>query len=335
MKSKFRIETVNTEEHYKGLRTLWCEVFGDEPSFVDSMYANFGDDITGYVAIDDEGRIGSALTCFLCGEFRGKPVYTSYAICTDPELRGLGLAGALVKRARDEVLEKGGISLISPAEPSLEMFYGAHGYVPFFFVDARDTGAGEDENEDEDFIFDAEDAEYKKADPGMELKPLSFAEYNIYREEFLKDIPHVKLNEHMLRLVQSESTMPDGESGLLLINGGDAICALNYVNATEDSIADGAREESAAISVAGASGTNGGGSLEIEELLVNPLLSSISSEIADEMARRLAAHFERDAIRFKTPGYAHCQSMAAGITESDIKENEAGGIPAYYGFPVQ
>ena len=398
MESKFRIETVNTEEQYEGLRTLWCEVFGDEASFVDAMYANFGaktnagiytsSDIIGYVikaetegaegcSFKDAGKgsceapykVVSALTCFRCGDFEGTPVYTSYAICTDPKYRGLGLAGALVERARDDVLERGGISLISPAEPSLEKFYGAHGYTPFFFTDERTSGSNSvEDDEDEDFIFDEEDATYEKADPKTELKPLNYAEYDRYREEFLREIPHVKLNEHMLRLVQAESTLPNGESGLMLINGGDAICALNYVEEDND-LTDDMKVSSATdkdyfaddakysfnvdnadygnsatdstvqnVIIHVGKSNNGGknaGSLEIEELLINPLLSSISSEIADEMVCRLAAHFELASIHYKTPGFAHCQSMAAGITESDIKENEAGGIPAYYGFPVQ
>ena len=69
--------------------------------------------------------------------------------------------------------------------------------------------------------------------------------------------------------------MPDGSSGLLLVNGGDAICAMN---AGDD------------------------GALEIEELLVNPLLSSISSEIADEMACRIAAHFGATDNLYRVPG---------------------------------
>lgn len=320
MNSKYRIETVDSNNKYEGLRTLWCEVFGDEPSFVDSMYANFGEDIAGYVAVDADGRVCSALTCFCCGTFEGKPVYTSYAICTAPELRGLGLAGSLVEAARDDVLSKGSISLISPAEPSLEKFYGAHGYLPFFFVDKRNTEDGSDEDA-EDFIFDEEDDEYAKAEPKMELAPLDYIGYNKYREEFLADIPHVRLNEHMLRLVQAESTLPTGESGLLLVNGGDAICAVNYTDANEEDAAEACGEMRSAMP-------------EIEELLINPRLSSISSEIADEMACRLAAHFGQPGLRYRVPGASHCQSMAAGLTE-EMKEEASAGLPAYYGFPVE
>ena len=137
MEHNYLVKTISNKDEYEGLRTLWCEVFSDEPSFVDAMYANFGEDIVGYIATDEEGAVRSALTCFKCGTFESRDVYTSYAICTAKEVRGLGLAGRLVEAARDDVLSKGGISLISPAEPSLEKFYGAHGYVPFFYVDKR------------------------------------------------------------------------------------------------------------------------------------------------------------------------------------------------------
>ena len=60
-------------------------------------------------------------------------------------MRGLGLAGRLVEHARDIVLGAGGISLISPAEPSLEKFYGAHGYEPHFY--ARRKSRSEDDEE--------------------------------------------------------------------------------------------------------------------------------------------------------------------------------------------
>ena len=73
---------------------------------------------------------------------------------------------------------------------------------------------------------------------------------------------------------------------------------------------------------------------EIEELLINPRLSSISSEIADEMACRIAAHFERPHMKYRVPGGAYCQSMAAGLTD-EMRDKIQSGEPAYYGFPVE
>lgn len=335
LENNFRIELADTRGKYEGLRTLWCEVFDDDPDFVDAMFETFGaepasgayssDDICGYVVTVNSKdadhcacEIASALTCFFCGTYKGIPVYTSYAICTDPRYRGLGLAGRLVEQARDDVRAKGGISLISPAEPSLEKFYGAHGYIPFFFADKKST-YGES---DEEFIFNEEDDEYDKVVPKIELRPLDAVAYNEYRERFLEDIAHVSLNEQMMRLVQAESMMPDGGSGLILINDGDAICTLGIAGAGSE------------IETKSKNGTQES-MIAIEEILVNPSLTAISSEISEEIATRIAGHFGLKSIDYRTPGGTHCQSMIAGLSAHDIEENIKKGAPAYYGFPIE
>ena len=305
MTENYKIEIADTGEKYEGLRALWCEVFGDSADFVDGMYEAFGadissgiystDEITGYLVSDSMGEALSALTCFMSGSFEGRPVYTSYAICTKPDMRGLGLAGRLVEHVRDIVLDAGGISLISPAEPSLEQFYGAHGYEPQFY--AIQTHALLDD--DEIFEFDEEDDEYEKFEPEFEMKPLDAATYNRYREAFLSVRPHVELSDSFLKLIYEESLQADGASGLYSINGGDAVCA----------VAD-----------------HPMGMPFIAELLLNPVLAELSMEIDNEIARRIALRFGCDAMLYRMPGSGLCQSMAAGI-----KEDYYG---AYYGFPI-
>ena len=309
MNGNYRIEIADTKEKYEGLRTLWCEVFNDEPSFVDGMYSFFeakpeegiytSENIRGYLCMDDSGRALSALTCFRCGDLGGVPAYTSYAICTDPGCRGLGLAGNLVEHVRDIVLESGGISVISPAEPSLENFYSAHGYGAFFMAEAEKVKSDDEEG----FILDEEDGEYDKVDPALNMKKMSASEYNECRESFLENRAHVFLNEYMINLVYDESLRPDGSSGLLLINDGDAICALG--EAGEDEI-------------------------EISEILVNPALLDFSPEIASEIALRVAAHFGKKAAAYTAPGGVKCQSMIAGKENLAYKEI----TEAYYGFPI-
>lgn len=275
------------------------------------MYASFGadpaenkytsDTIKGYV-IEDGGRVVSALTCFRCGDFEGRPAYTSYAICTDPALRGKGLAGALVDYVRESVIRMGGVSIISPAEPSLELFYGAHGYDVFFF--ARTCEASADE---EDFEFDAEDAEYEKVNPDFEMRILSADEYGGLREEFLSGRPHVSLSRNMLQLIYTESKLPDGSGGLRLVNSGDALCALS---GNED------------------------GNIEIAELLVNPKLEELSSEIADEIVKKLERELSVRVRRYSMPGAGGCQSMIAGLDNLDNDNNKDNNGEAYYGFPI-
>jgi len=307
----FRIESADTNERYEGLRALWCEVFNDEPDFVDSMYETL-EDIKGYVMLDAKDEIVSALTCFLSGTYDGRPVYVSYAICTKEDMRGLGLAGRLVEHVRDIVLDAGGISLISPAEPSLIDFYGAHGYEPHFYA-LQSHALLDDE---EIFEFDEEDDEYEKFKPEFEMKALDAASYNKYREAFLSVRPHIELNDSFMKLIYEESLQAGGSSGLFSINGGDAICAL---------------------------AEHPSGMPMIAELILNPVLAELSMEIDNEIARMLALRLGTDAVMYRTPGPGVCQSMAAGIkTESLFDEEDDGtetvynytAYEAYYGFPM-
>jgi GNAT superfamily N-acetyltransferase len=318
----FRIESADTNERYEGLRALWCEVFNDEPDFVNGMYEAFGanpdegvyasEEIRGYAVLDAKDEVISALTCFLSGTYEGRPVYTSYAICTKDNMRGLGLAGRLVEHVRDIVLDAGGISLISPAEPSLIDFYGAHGYEPHFYA-IQNHALLDDE---ELFEFDEEDDEYEKFKPEFEMKALDAASYNKYREAFLSVRPHVELSDAFMKLIYEESMQPDGSSGLFSINGGDAICAL---------------------------AEHPSGMPMIAELILNPVLSELSMEIDSEIARMIALRLGTDAVLYRTPGPGACQSMTAGLKaeslfDEDDEEAEMAYnytcYEAYYGFPI-
>ena len=105
----FRIvTTAHDPSVYEGLRALWCEVFGDEPEYVDFTYEIFSGDIRGYAAVDEEGRVCSALTIYKAGAYEGRPVSVIYAVCTAPDCRGLGLASMLTERVREEAASEGG-----------------------------------------------------------------------------------------------------------------------------------------------------------------------------------------------------------------------------------
>lgn len=335
----FVTEKTDTREKYEGLRSLWCEVFGDEPEFVDHVYRTFGSDITGYVIRNDEGRAVSALTCYRCGEMAGPdtvpvPVYVSYAICTDSEYRGKGLAGRLTEDARDEVTAAGGVSLLSPAEESLQGFYRELGYRESCFAvyaEAASDGADPDEE------FDAPDPDEARlwglgaeGMPGFldgsdeagsfrtafSIEAVDPEVYSRYREKFLAEEPHVALSREMLEFIRSESVNGDG---LCVINGGDAVCMI----AGSDSDPGPDRE-------AGASD----GRSAVWELIVNPELRAYSEEIAGEIALQLAEYTGADRLEYRTPVYGGCvpdqgcvcQSMSAGAGD-DLK--------FYFGFPVE
>ncbi len=354
---QFKIEKVTTEKQFEGLKALWSEVFGDPEEYVDAFFKAF-DEIEGYVIIDTEafadskdatGKVVSALTLYKCGTYKTQteeeisdseispaqdqaqtqtekalPVYVSYAVCTDPDYRGAGLASELVCYVRDIVNEAGGISLVSPAEPSLIEFYEALGYVPHFMasesVAFADALMGEaDFDDDDEFDLYGED-DFEAFDPGLSVMNCDTSVYNMYREAFLTDVPHIELSDKMLELIKADSKNGDG---LYIINGGDAVCT---VTETENN------------------------KPFITELIVNPMLMEYSFEIESEIASRLAKHFGIERIEYRSSGYGTCQSMIAAsddvvqslLTKSDREladdEDEIGGmmsqIPPYFGFPL-
>ena len=320
-KRGYRIVAAKSGPVYEGLRALWSSTFGDPPEYVDAFYDIFGDDIMGYAVVDEDGAVCSALTCHLCGEYDGRPVYVSYAICTREDMRGMGLAAELTSFVRDEVIGAGGISVVSPAEPSLIAYYERLGYEPYFLAMERAVMSPDfDEEEFDD--FDEFDLDIEGADPtpfraAIDLEPLSRERYNIYREAFLAGRPHVEPSDAMLRLMEAESM--DGR-GLFSINRGDAICIVSDVDPLR---------------------------VVLSELILNPVLQELSMDIDAEIAAMTAKRFGAAEAVYITPGAGGCQTMACGLPDNDgspieeiieevIEEafgEEFYGEP-YYGFPM-
>lgn len=301
---------------YEGLRALWSRTFGDPPEYVDAFYENFGDDIMGYAMVDEKGGVCSALTCHHCGEYGGRPVYVSYAICTREDMRGQGLASELISAVRDEVAEAGGISVVSPAEPSLIPYYAKLGYEPHFFAVERAVMSPDfDEEEFDD--FDEFDLDIEGADPTpfratIDLQPLPAETYNKYREAFLAGKPHIEPSEAMLKLMEEESM--DG-CGLCSVNRGDAICVISH--------ADPAR-------------------VVLTELILNPVLQELSMGIDAEIAAMIAKHFDSAETFYSTPGAGGCQGMAYGLPPKvEIPSGDEEELledyyeEPFYGFPIQ
>lgn len=226
----------------------------------------------------------------------------------------------------------GGISLVSPAEESLIGYYDRLGYRETFLVDEHAVHAGEEElPEEEDWSVGAEageqsayietseqsaaadtrfwglgpdgnadflDEENGEAfEPELSVESVSGSMYNRYREEFLAGIPHVEMSPEMMEFLRA-----DGDGGLLVINGGDAVCRVVYA----------------------------GNTVMLDELLVNPQLKAFSEEIEEEIALRLAEHFGAETLVYRTPGSGRCQSMSAAANGA-----EAAAEGAYFGFPIE
>ena len=320
-----RIEPADTEEKYLGLRALWCDVFGDSPEYVDGVFECLGADIRGYVALDREDNVCSALTCYKCGRYEDMPVYVSYAVCTAEERRGQGIAGRLVSFVRDLILQGGGLPLISPAELSLEAFYSKLGYEPHFYVSERAVMSPEFDDEayddfDEYDLDFGEDSDAGAFEPGLSLEPLSINKYNRYREAYLTGRPHIELSGSMLELIRRESL---NGNGLFEVNGGDAICVISETDP---------------------------GQTVISELIINPLLLELSLDIDSEIASMIAAYFGSIEAVYRTPGYGRCQSMTAGLCMKKDLRHDVSAVSgksidddeeqtylfreAYYGFSL-
>ena len=311
-KKDFEIKPAEYQSpEYIGLRALWCGVFGDTAAYVDAFYENFIDDIMGYVVTDEKGDVCSALTCHLCGTYGDRPVYVSYAVCTREDMRGHGLAARLISFARDKVTDAGGISVVSPAEPSLISYYAELGYEPHFFAAERAVMSPEFDLEEFD-DFDEFDLDIEGADPTpfraeIDLQRIPAEKYSIYREAFLTGQPHIEPSPEMLSMIESESM---NGCGLYSINRGDAICAVSYADPAK---------------------------VVLTELILNPVLKELSFDIDSEIASMIARHFGAAETLFTTPGYGRCQGMACGLPEEpevQAEEYEYYGDP-YYGFPIE
>ena len=297
--SDLRIEIANSEDKYKRLRALWCEVFGDSEDFVDDFYNIFGDEIKGYIVTDESGDVLSALSCYRCGEFDGKDVYVSYAVCTREDSRSKGLAKRLCRHVRDAVTSEGGLSLVSPAEAGLEDFYERLGYKRCFYASEKAAISPEFDSEEmideSEYDIDFGGEDFKAAVPAFEMEQVGADMYNRYRESFLAETPHISLSPAMMKFTEAESA---GGNGLYVINRGDAICAL-------------AESE--------------GGRVLLAELIVNPVLREYSCDIDAEIASLIASKQGAFETLYRTPGMGKCQSMVAG----DCIDG-----PAYFGFPI-
>ena len=241
----------------------------------------------------------------------------------------------------------GGISLVSPAEESLIGYYDGLGYRESFFVDEHLVRTGEEELPEEDgwsaetetgepsakaetgepsaknadtrfwglgpdgnadFLDDEEGEAFE---PELSVESVSGSMYNRYREEFLAGIPHVEMSPEMMEFLRAE-----GDGGLLVINGGDAVCRVAYAGAEDGESAETRSEGSEAPLRM----------VMLDELLVNPQLKAFSEEIEEEIALRLAEHFGAETLVYRTPGFGRCQSM------TDAETITSG---AYFGFPVE
>ena len=326
-----------------------CGVFRDAPGDAEGRQAHDAPDGPGGGA----GGLPVYVSYAICTdpEYRGQghaAALTEYvrSIVTAP--RGTVIHGEDDGLPAAEGL--GGISLVSPAEESLIGYYDRLGYRETFLVDEHAVHAGEEElPEEEDWSVGAEageqsayietseqsaaadtrfwgldpdgnadfldDEEGDAFEPELSVESISGSMYNRYREEFLAGIPHVEMSPEMMEFLRT-----DGDGGLLVINGGDAVCRVAYAGA-EDADSSEIHDEETGAQLR---------TVMLDELLVNPQLRALSEEIEEEIALRLAEHFGAETLVYRTPGSGRCQSMSSSADGA-----EAAAEGAYFGFPIE
>ena len=326
-----------------------CGVFRDAPGDAEGRQAHDAPDGPGGGA----GGLPVYVSYAICTdpEYRGQghaAALTEYvrSIVTAP--RGTVIHGEDDGLPAAEGL--GGISLVSPAEESLIGYYDRLGYRETFLVDEHAVHAGEEElPEEEDWSVGAEageqsayietseqsaaadtrfwgldpdgnavfldDEEREAFEPELSVESISGSMYNRYREEFLAGIPHVEMSPEMMEFLRT-----DGDGGLLVINGGDAVCRVAYAGA-EDADSSEIHDEETGAQLR---------TVMLDELLVNPQLRAFSEEIEEEIALRLAEHFGAETLVYRTPGSGRCQSMSSSADGA-----EAAAEGAYFGFPIE
>lgn len=281
-----KIAKQDTKE-YEALRDIWVKVFGDTPSDVDSLYDGLS--ATGYI-LEEDGVIKSCLTVYEAGTFNNEKMQVIYAVSTLPESRGKGYASKLVQYAKQDIESQGFTAITCPASQELVRFYSKLGFYPNFMAMERSVVP------DEETIM-------------VNVQPINHRQYGKYRESFLKDNSHIVATDELLKQVKKYSI---NESGMLLINNGDAIC-----------IIDGGTEDE----------------MFISELLVNPLLLDRSSEIIYEIAAGLAGLFESSKVTFKTVTHLvytdeSGNHLSSGTFVQAMSGNDEPEV-AYYGLPME
>ncbi len=127
LQPKYRALALTVEE--RGCRELWCEVFGDEESFVDEFLL-FHHSLDHMEILQDErGGVVSMLHLVPFSSEVGRIAYI-YGVATHPNHRGCGYASQLIERALSRVEREGYLAaMLIVGEGSLVDYYGRFGFV--------------------------------------------------------------------------------------------------------------------------------------------------------------------------------------------------------------
>ena len=123
------------------LRDLWKTVFGDTDPFLDAFFSiAYSPDRCRYLM--EDGAVVSALYWFDC-EYKGGRLAYIYAVATDPDHRGKGLASRLMTQTHAHLKEMGYAGAVLKPAKGLFPFYERLGYHTSGYICRFAAEAGE------------------------------------------------------------------------------------------------------------------------------------------------------------------------------------------------
>ena len=123
------------------LRNLWKTVFGDPDAFLDAFFSiAYSPDRCHYLVEGD--AVVSALYWFDC-EYEGGKLAYIYAVATDPNYRGNGLASRLMAQTHDHLKQMGYAGAVLKPAKGLFPFYERLGYQASGYIRRFSASAGE------------------------------------------------------------------------------------------------------------------------------------------------------------------------------------------------
>ena len=122
------------------LKQLWKTVFGDTDAFLDAFFSiAYSPDRCRYLM--EDGAVVSALYWFDC-EYEGGKLAYIYAVATDPNHRGEGLASRLMIQTHEHLKELGYAGAVLKPAKGLFPFYERLGYLPSGYIRRFTANAG-------------------------------------------------------------------------------------------------------------------------------------------------------------------------------------------------
>lgn len=134
------IRLAQSRDHQQ-LKSMWTRVFGDDSEAVEAYFSmRHRDD--NMLVWSESGVIGGMLSMLPLTLMTGKEAYPAryiYAVATEPEQRGRGIATALLERAGELITALGeAAAVLAPASDSLFGYYEKRGYHTAFSLNISD-----------------------------------------------------------------------------------------------------------------------------------------------------------------------------------------------------